>query len=231
MLIPGFGEVYVSTRIRLILALAISLILSPVLSNIMPQFPNSVLRLLLIITNEIFIGLFIGAICKMIISVTHVAGMIISLQIGISSAVIYDPNQSSQGSLIGNLMGLMTILFLFATNLHHVMLRGVTESYMVFAPGKMPPLHDFAMTISHLASDSFIMAVQISAPLIIVGTLMFLAAGIIGRLMPTLQVFSVLTSPQLLVGFFILMTSFSAIMLYYIEFYREKIAFVFGYLK
>jgi len=229
-LLPGLGESYVSARIRLIIALAISFILMPLLASQIPSIPESLLSLTLMITGEIVVGLFIGTVCKILISVTHVAGMIISLQMGISSAVIFDPNQSSQGSLIGNMFGLMTILLLFATDMHLVMLRGVTESYSIFAVGKYPPLHDFAMTIAHLTADSFTMAVQISAPFIVTGTLLFLAAGIIGRLMPTLQVFGILAAPQLLLGFSLLISISSAMMLYYMEFYREKIAFVFGYL-
>jgi len=231
MVMPGFSETYVPQMVRLGFVLMITLVLTPVLGKVMPPLPSSGLLLALIIMNEILIGIFIGSICQILISVTHVAGMIFSVQAGISSAVIFDANQNSQGSLIGNFFGIITIVLLFTTDLHYLMLRGITESYSVFAPGKFPPLGDFVGSIAHTTSDVFTMAVQISAPVIITGTLLFLGAGIISRLMPTVQVFFIITAPQLLLGSFILVTTFSAVMLYYMEFYKDKMMAIMGYLK
>jgi len=231
MVLPGYGETYVSANIRLCFALMVTLVLTPVLGPAMPPLPPSNTILFLMVANEILIGIFIGTICKTIIAVTHIAGAIFSVQAGVSSAVIFDVNQSSQGSIVGNFFGIITIVLLFSTNLHYMMLRGITESYTVFPVGKLPPLGDFASTIAHITSDTFTTAVQISAPVLITGTLLFLGAGIISRLMPTIQVFFVLVAPQLMVGFFIFITTFSAIMLFYMEFYKDRIMAIMGYLK
>jgi flagellar biosynthetic protein FliR len=231
IVLPGFGETYVSPRIRLSIALAISFLLTPVLGKLIPALPSSSLALALLVISEILIGIFIGFLCNILISVTHVAGMIFSFQAGVSSAVVYDVSQSSQGSLIGNFLGMMTIVLLFTTNLHLLMLRGITESYSVFIPGQFPPLAHFVEAMTRLLSDSFVMAVQITMPIIVVATLLFLGAGILSRLMPTIQVFFLITSPQLLIGFFIFTTTFSAMMLWYMEFYREKLTWFLGFLK
>ena len=230
MIMPGFGESYVSMKIRLSLALIISLLLTPLLIKAMPSFPSSALTLTLMILSEILLGLLIGSICKVIINATHIAGEIFSLQAGISSAVIYDVTQQTQGSLLGNFIGLTALVVLFATDLHHVMLRGITDSYQVFAPGLFPEIHDFIESYAHLVSETFIIAVQISAPMIIIGTLLFLGAGIISRLMPNLQIFFIIIAPQLLIGFFILITSFSAIILFYINFYQDHLTSFISYL-
>jgi len=231
MLLPGFGESYVSQRVRLVLALMITLLLTPVLGKTFPPMPSSSLALALLVIIEIITGIFIGSICNILISVTHIAGMIFSFQSGISSAVIFDATQNSQGSLVGNFFGLATIVLLFITDLHHMMLRGITQSYSVFIPGHFLPLQDAVNTVVRLTSETFIMAVQISAPFIVIGTLLFLGAGVISRLMPTVQVFFIITAPQLLVSFFILVTTFSAMMLWYMEFYKDKLTEVLGYLK
>ncbi len=231
MVLPGFGETYVSARIRLCLALMISLILTLPLGKAIPPTPPSVIMLMLLIVSEILIGIFIGSVCQILISVTHIAGTIFSLQSGIASAVIYDPTQSGQGSLIGNFLGMLTVVLIFCTDLHYLMLRGITDSYAVFIPGSFPAPGDFASVISHLVSDTFVMAVQISAPVIIAGTLLFLGAGVLSRLMPTIQIFFLLIAPQLMVGFFIFITTFSAMVLFYMEFYKDRIMTIMGYLK
>ncbi len=231
MVLPGFGETYVSARIRLSLALIISLLLTPLLISTIPPIPASSLTLALLITAEVLTGILIGSICQILISIMHIAGTVLSVQAGVSSAVVFDVTQQSQGSIIGNFLGIIAVVLIFTTNLHHVMIRGITESYTVFAPGKFPPIGDFAQTAAHMVSDTFNMAIQISAPLIIVGTLVFVGAGIISRLMPTMQVFFVIIAPQLMVGFFIIITTFSAFMLWSLEFYKDKLASFITYLK
>lgn len=228
---PGFGESYVSPRIRLVFALSLSLVLTPLLSKTMPHMPSSPLALALLVAAEILTGLFIGAVCNIILSATHVAGMIFSFQSGLSSAVIYDVTQASQGSLVGSFMGLTVLVLVFSTDLHFLMLRGVTESYSVFVPGHVPPLNDFVEVVAKLVSETFIISVQIAAPLIVAGTLLFLGAGILTRLMPAMQVFFILMPAQILLNFFILMTTFSAMMLWFLEFYRAKLSHLLGYLQ
>jgi len=230
LILPGFGEAYVPPRIRLSFSLLLSLMLVPVLGKTMPVMPSSFVALAVLVATEILIGIFIGSLCNILISVTHIGGMIFSYQSGISSAVIYDITQSSQGSIVGNLLGLTTLVLLFSTNLHHLMLRGITQSYVVFVPGQFPPIHDYVEAIARIVSDSFIMAVQISTPIIIITTLLFLGAGILSRLMPTVQIFFLIIPPQLLIGFFILTTTFSAMMLWYITFYKDKMLSFMGYL-
>jgi flagellar biosynthetic protein FliR len=231
IVLPGFGESYVPVRIRLSFALMLALMLTPVLIKVIPPMPASPFSLALLLISELIIGLFIGLICNILISVTNTAGMIISFQAGISSDVIYDVTQSSQGSVIGNFLGIVTLVVLFMLNFHHLMLRGITESYGVFVPGHFPPLHDFLETIARTISQTFSVALQISAPVVVATGLLFLGSGIIARLMPTIQVFFLIVPPQLLLGLFIFMTSFSTIMLWYIEFYKDQLTGFMSYLK
>ncbi len=231
VVLPGFAESYVSPMIRLTFALFVSLVLTPALGKYIPPLPTSQIALALLILSEILVGLFIGTICSILISATNTAGMIIALQAGVSSAVIFDATQSSQGSLIGNFIGLTALVLIFVTDMHHLMLRGVTESYQIFTPGLFPPVNDFMEGVARVTSEAFLMAVQISTPLIVAGTLLFLAGGIISRLMPTVQVFFIITPAQLLIGFFILMTSFTSIMLWFLDYYQDKLTNILGYLK
>lgn len=231
MLLPAFGETYVPPQLRLGFAFVLCLLLVPVIGKTIPPLPTSAVALTMLVGSEILTGLFIGTICNMLISVTHVAGMIFSFQSGMSSAVVYDVTQSSQGSLIGNFMGLLAIVLIFTTDLHYFILRGITQSYSVFTPGHWPPVRDFVESAVRITADTFMIAMQVSTPLIVVGTLLFLGAGVLSRLMPTMQVFFVITAPQLLISIFILTTTFSAVMLWFMEFYREKLMMIFSYVK
>ena len=231
MLVPAFGETYVPPQLRLAFTFMLTLLLVPLIGKAIPALPGSPLALTLLVACEILTGLFIGTLCNILISATHTAGMIFSFQSGLSSAVLYDVTQSSQGSIIGNFMGLLAIVLLFATDLHYLILRGITESYSVFTPGQWPPVKDFMETAVRTLSDTFMIAAQVSEPLIVAGTLLFLGAGVLSRLMPTMQVFFVITAPQLIITIFVLTTTFSAVMLWFMEFYREKLIMIFSYVK
>lgn len=224
MVLPGFGEAYVPARVRLLLAAMFSLLLAPVIPNI-PAMPGDVFHLLNILLAEILIGLFLGGLSRFLISAIHMAGMIIAYQSSLASAVTQDLTLSqTQGTALGNLLGVSALVMLFATDLHHLILRGLADSYSLFAAGQFPPIDDFANHAVHLINSSFQMAMKIAAPHIVIGLMIYLGAGIIARLMPNIQIFFLLMAPQLLISFFVLMICASAMMLWYMEFIKDSLA-------
>ncbi len=218
---PGFGEVYVSARSRLVTALTISFVLTPVLSPLLPAPPGEFTLMVVILLSEALVGLFIGASIRMLQAILHISGMIIAFQSSLASAILFDATQGSQGSVIGNFMTIIGVTLLFTSDLHHLMLAGVVDSYLLFDAGTLPPLDDLAYVATKLLSDGFIVATKIASPLIVTGLLIYLAGGILGRLMPNMQVFFVLIPVQIYVSFFIFLLLLSAGMMYYLDHVKE----------
>lgn len=223
MLIPAIGEAYVAVRIRLLLAVMISLILTPVYSTTMPPLPGSPLALMMLLMAEILVGLFIGVVCRMLISVMHVAGMIVSFQSSLAAATMFDINQATQGTVFGNFLSVTAAVILFNSDLHHVILRGLGDSYGLFPPGTFPPTEDMTNYLAQLLSDCFLMATKITAPFLVIGLLINLGAGVLSRLMPNMQVFFVIMPAQIMLSFLLLMTMLSAMMLWFMQFYGDTI--------
>jgi flagellar biosynthetic protein FliR len=73
MLLPGFGEAYISPRIRLLLALALTVLVQPVLPTALPALPDSATALFLLILGEVFIGLFLGSISRILMAALSMA--------------------------------------------------------------------------------------------------------------------------------------------------------------
>lgn len=228
LFIPGLGESYVSPRIRLAFALMTCLVFYPLLQDSFPKMPVSLIKVFLILLGEITGGLFIGLMMRIIQSALHITGMKIAFMSGLSTATLFDANQSTQGSVIGGFLSVIGITLFFTTGLHHIVFSGFYESYQVFKPGFMPPLGGFAETSYRLLSDVFIVAFKISSPIIITGLMLYLAAGLMGRLMPSMQVFFVLLPVQVYVGFLFLGFSLSTMMLIYINFFEDKIISLFN---
>ena len=161
----------------------------------------------------------------MLIAGIHMGGMIIAYQSSLASALTQDITQSqTQGTSLGNLLGIGTLILLFATDLHHLMLRGLSDSYTLFMPGTFPQVEDFANHAVQTLNSAFKIAMQIAAPHLVVGLILYLGAGIIARLMPNIQIFFILQPAQLLLSFFVLMVSFSAIMMWYMDFFKDSLA-------
>lgn len=224
VLLPGFGEAYVAVRIRLMLALMFSLTLTPVLHNL-PAPPSSVFLLTTLIVGEILTGLFIGGLARLLIAAMHIAGTAIAYQSSLASALTLDIAAfQGQDTSLGNLMTVTAVMLLFATNLDHVMLKGIADSYSLFVPGQFPPIADFAKSATQTMSGAFRMALQLAAPNIVIGMIFYLGGGILSRLMPTMQIFFVMLAPQLLLSFFVLMVSFSAMMMWYLDYFRDSLS-------
>lgn len=223
LFIPGFGESYVATRARLSLAMISSLVFYPLLSENFPAMPEEILHIFLILLGEITIGLFIGLMMRLIQSVLHITGMKIAFMSGLSTATLFDANQSTQGSVIGGFLSVIGITLFFTTGLHHIVFSSFYESYEVFRPNQTLPFNGLAETSYRLLSEVFLIAFKISTPIIITGLMLYLAAGLMGRLMPSMQVFFVLLPIQILTGFLFLGLSISTMMLVYINFFEEQL--------
>ncbi len=221
MTLTGFGETYIPTRVRLLLSFMLAFLLLPVLEPTLPPVPQGLPQTFLLVASEIVIGLLIGGIARILQGILHIAGMIIAFQSSLASALLFDANQGSQGSVFGNFFTITGLTLIFVTDLHHLLLEAIAHSYVVFPAATMPPLHDFANLATATLSDGFRVAFMLSAPMIIVGTLLYLGAGLLGRLMPNMQVFFVLIPVQIYVSFFILVLTFSAAMMWYVRHYAE----------
>jgi flagellar biosynthesis protein FliR len=201
MLLPGFGELYVPQRFRLLLALMMAGLLTPVLAPMLPPMPASPSALAVTILGEVVIGVFIGTLARMLVAALEMAGMMISLQTGLSAASMFNPLADQVSSpLPSALYGMLGVVLIFVTDLHHLLLRAAVESYGLFTPGALPPVGDLTDTVTKFVAGSFRLAFEMAAPFIVVGLVFFVALGIVARLVPQLQVLFIAQPLQILGG-------------------------------
>ena len=97
MLLPGMSEGYITPRARMVVALGLSLAIIPIVMEQMPALPESGIQFFILIAKEILVGAFIGVVIKILFASLHVAGMVISMQTSLASAMMFDPTQGVQG--------------------------------------------------------------------------------------------------------------------------------------
>ncbi|HSA82147.1 MAG TPA: flagellar biosynthetic protein FliR [Geminicoccaceae bacterium] len=224
MVLPGLAEAYVSPRVRLLLALAVSVVLTGPLGPGLPALPAATLELARLLGGEVLLGLFLGAIARMAFAALHVAGTTLAYQSGLAAAAIFDPNEATQGTLPGNFLTTTALLLLFVTDGHHMLLQALAASYAGLPAGGAPPLGDMAELLARLLDQAFAVALRIAAPLLLVSLLMSLGMGVLNRLMPTFQVFFIALPLQLLAAFATLMLSFAAGLLAFFNLFEDALA-------
>jgi len=228
MLLPGFGEAYVSPRIRLVFALTVSFALMPVISERLPLLPAGMGQFAALLVMEIGIGIFFGLMARLILLGVQTAGSVIALQIGIASALVADPTTQQQAAVTGNFLLALTVVLIFATGLDHLTLKGLAGTYAIFPPGQVPPMDDVANHASRIVADSFAVAMAMTAPFLVYGIVFAVALGLLARLMPTLQVFFIAMPMQILAGFALMAVGLASMMLYFLSSYEERMSLFLG---
>ena len=218
LIMPGIGDSFVSPSVRLSFALGMSLVVTPVLSPYLPAIPGDSFTMVALLLAEAVIGFFIGTVMRILIGALDTAGMVVSMQSGLASAMLFNPVTASQGSLIGAVYSSLGVTLLFVTNMHHYMLASVVESYQMFpASGQLPETGALLEVISRTVAVAFKIGVQIAIPFLIVGTLLQIGLGLLGRLMPQVQVFFIAMPVQIFLSLIMLAVTLSAGMLYWLS--------------
>jgi flagellar biosynthetic protein FliR len=225
MLLPGFATMGVPARVRLVLALAISLALTPTVQSAYPAAaPATITQLTLLILQEVTAGLLVGGMAAIIMSSLQVAGFLISSQIGLSYAQTIDPTQHTQGAVVGNFMTLLGVVALFATNMHHLAIGAIAGSYKLLPPGAALPVSDMAQLTVRLVSGSFALGFQLAAPFLVFGFAVYAGLGLLARLMPQLQIFFLAMPINILCGFLIMVVLLGSMITVFLNYYSTAMA-------
>ena len=224
MLLPGLGETFIPARVRLAFAFSLSLMLYPLLAGSAPPLPVDGAGLGGAVIKELLIGLMIGGILRLFMSSLATAGEIVSLQTTLSFSQTANPMQAQPSTTLGTFLGLIGIVLIFATDLHHMFIAAVASSYEVFPFSREVPVADAGQLALQTLSKSFALGLQLAAPVVVFSLIFNVATGLVGRVMPQFQVFFVATPLIVLLGLSIFALSLGVIGIVWVDRYRELIA-------
>lgn len=223
--LPAIGDRNVPAQLRLVLALAVSVALAPVVAHAYPATaPANVTALTLLLAREITAGVLVGAMARIIMSALAVAGELIAMQTGLAYAQAVDPTMGTQGAVIGNFITLLGTVLVFATDLHHLAIGAIEGSYTLIPPGAPLPTSDMAEFAIGLVSGAFALGLQLAAPFLVFGFAVSAAIGLLARLMPQMQVFFVAMPINILAGFFLMMLLMGSMMTVFLNYYASEMA-------
>ena len=205
MLFPGLGEQNVSARLRLTIALILAAVLLPLHRSAYQIDTSAIGPALVMLVEEMLIGAVLGLTARLTVSALEIAGSVIAQQLGLGFVTAVDPTQGEQGVIIGNFLTMLGITLFFATDMHHLVIAALNDSYNLFEPGEVPAVGDVAALMTKTVSGAFRIGIQLSAPFLAFGLLFNIGLGVLSRLMPQMQVFFVALPLSILIGLLFLL--------------------------
>jgi len=227
MVMPGIGDSFVPRNVRLMMSLAMAFVLTPVVINFVPSPIPAFPVLISLLMMEFIIGLFIGTVARVLMVALDVAGMIISMTSGLANAQVFNPSLASQGSITGAFLSMIGAVLLFVTNLHHMLIYGLVESYNMFPVGDIPDSASMAELMVMAFSASFLIGFQISIPFIMVAMMLYIGMGVLSRVMPQVQVFILALPVQIMLSMLTMVLILSAAMLFWMDKFEAGMMFFF----
>lgn len=229
MILPALGETMVPQRLRLVFALSVTIVLYPIVSSALPALPETLPGIIWLLISEMIVGAAIGLIIRLSMSALQIAGTAIAFQSGLAFAQSVDPTQGTQSAIFATFMSMTAVTLIFLTDLHHLMLGAVRESYILFRPGDVLPIGDFSETAVNTIARSFAVGVKIAAPFLAFGLIFYAGIGVLARLMPQVQIFFVVMPLNIWIGFVLFALLLGAgIMLFLAHFETVVLMFVGG---
>jgi len=222
-LMPGFGSQQIPLTVRLVFALLVSFLVTPIVQPNLPVQPDQTSVLFLLISSEALIGAFFGIIPRIFMGALQTAGTLMAMMSSLANAFIQDPISEQQSSVLSTFLSTVAITLVFVTNVHYVMLAAVIDSYSLFVPADGANIADMSDYVARRVADSFRLGVQIASPLIVAGLAYYLGLGIMGRLMPQLPVFFFGLPLQIALQFWVMILSLSTMMLVFLRFFESNL--------
>jgi len=195
---PIFGNVNVAPMVRVGIAAALAFVFVP-----MAHFDASHLDFLsftLVIVKETIVGLVLGFLAALMFAAIQMAGAFIDMQVGFGFASVVDPMSKQQNAVIGQLYSLVATLIFLAINGHHLMLRGLADSFSVLPLGTMSISTSVTAGMMQVFATIFLAALKIGAPVVGAVFLTDVSLGILARTVPQLNVFVIGFPAKLTVG-------------------------------
>ncbi len=206
-MMPVFGYATVSMRIRIVLAVMLTLIIAPLVGADFHIQYTSRIALAADVMREMLIGFIIGYGARVLFEAFTMAGTFVGFQIGLAMMNVMDPSTQTNQSLIGNFWMLIITVFFIATNSDHFLVETFFGSFKIIpiAGAQIRPV--VGQELIGTGSTLFNLALRFVAPMMILILMTDVAIAFMARVMPQLNIFFVSLPLKLVVGMYMLLVS------------------------
>lgn len=203
---PILGARGVPIRVKVGFAFVVTVVVAPTLGTVPQVDPGSALGLM-ILAQQVTIGLAMGLVMRAVFSAVDMAGSLIGMQMGLGFATFFDPQNSTQTPVVGSFLGTLAILVFLSLNGHSLMIEVVVESFREMPVLTQPMVAAGLKVLVSWGKSIFLGGVLLALPVIAALLITNISIGIMTRAAPQLNIFAVGFPITLMAGFVVLSVS------------------------
>lgn len=201
---PIFGNRTVTRRVRVFLGVACAL----AVFNANPYVPlgySTFLEYTILLLKELIVGLTMGFMSNVTLSIINAAGQFIDREIGFSMVSDFDPGMNTEITITAEFYNMMIMLVMLCSNMHYFILSALSDSFQLIPLGNVTidtgTLYD---TMVQYIADYFIISIRIALPVMISIMLLNVILGVLAKTAPQMNMFVIGMQLKIFVGFAVL---------------------------
>lgn len=206
--LPFFGDQATPIRVRMLLAVAISFLVYPMIAGSwVSAIPNDLMGYFMLVLKELTVGLLIGYVARIAQEALIAAATIVGFQMGFGTANMIAPNSDYMMDSFSSFHRSLVVLFFLALNLHHIYLSAMIDTFRVIPAGEAVFRGELGAYLIRLTADLFVIAIRLAAPVLIALLFTMAALGLIARTVPQIQVFTLSFPASFFIGLLVYLAS------------------------
>ena len=200
ILMPVLGHRIVPVSVKVGLIGLISILIYPLVKPSLPQIPLSPELLLVLAGQEILIAGMLAILAQLIFSAAQFAGQVMSYQMGLAIANVFDPATSAQIAVVGQFATVLAMMVWLAAGAHNAFLMSLVDSFHLLPIGQPWQINGWNI-LNDAAANMFVLALRMVAPMMLLLFFLYVALGLLSRAVPQIQVFFVSFPLTVALGF------------------------------
>jgi flagellar biosynthesis protein FliR len=204
---PVFGASTVPTPIKILFALSMTFVVFPQIGWRQLTADIESLTIVSMAVKEVAVGLFFGFVARLFFSAVSMAGQVMSVSLGISAAQLFNPAMGETSTAFDQLYVALASLFFLSVNGHHLLITGLVDSFHMISLQNtslhLMGLQDFGVIVQKIT----VIAVKMSAPLMVTILFMNIAIAVVGRAVPQINILITSLPVNILIGLLVVMFS------------------------
>jgi flagellar biosynthetic protein FliR len=191
MIAPVWGSRAVPMRVRALLAGSLALIVTPLYWHTPLVQPESLLRLLVLLGCEFTTGLALGLAIMIFFAGLQLAGQVMGQMSGMSLADVVSPSFDASVPVFAQFLHVLMLAVFVVTGGHRLLVQALLEVFAQLPPGDTHFSQSLVDALVDVTSYSFMLGLQIAAPVMVALLLSILIMGLVSRTLPQLNVLAV----------------------------------------
>ncbi|MCL6504402.1 MAG: flagellar biosynthetic protein FliR [Pirellulales bacterium] len=184
---PVLGGPELPAQVRVLLAVALTLLVAPLQSAGGAYVPRTLWELLLAAAGELAIGVALGMGVVALLAGLQLAGQIVGQASGLSLAEVFNPTLETSVPIFSQLWYVLGVALFVVVGGHRLVIAGLLETLAAIPPGSAGLELAWDELASRLASQSLALGIRAAAPSLAAVMLATLVLGLIGRTLPQLN--------------------------------------------